>query len=225
VSIPKALVRQTRWETESPVHVGVYRQFTYFLRLFDLIQNVPGDVVECGVGDGGTFCMLAYLTGSEPSPSPRTLWGFDSFAGWPEPAVWDRSPRNPQKGEWKIDQQLIWSRLEASKILQEYPDLHINIVPGFFAESLPQFPARQIAFLHIDADLYPSYRDALHHLFPKVAEGGVVCFDEYREIRDFNGVIAEKWPGATKAVDEYFADLPYTIRYFEETDKYYVIKR
>ena len=217
-------MKPTQWRTPGPVTTGWMKQFRYFVKMYERIKDVSGDVVECGLGKGGTFSMLAYLVGSEELPQKRLLWGFDSFEGWPEPTEWDRSPRNPQKGEWKVSEEEVRKLLEDSEIFKVFPGLRMEIIPGFFAESLPRFPQeRTIAFLHLDCDLYPSYRDALAHLFPRVAEGGIVLFDEYREFSKTYGG-AEKWPGATRAIDDFFSSLLYIIEYCAETKKYYVIK-
>lgn len=190
-----------------------------------MIQDISGDVVECGLGEGNTFAMLAYLTGG--GQRRRTLWGFDSFEGWPKPTPWDASPRKPQAGEWKVSGEMIQRRLEDSGIRREFPKLRIRVIKGFFDTTLPRFPKGQIAFLHIDADLYPGYRDALVHLFPKVVSGGVVALDEYLEFpktpKYGNGAI-EKWPGCTRAIDEYFANRPEKPQRHQETGKYYIIK-
>ncbi len=58
-------------------------RFSYYYNLFELTENVPGDVVECGVGNGRSFLDLAYcirVTGSS-----KHIWGFDSFEGFPPP--------------------------------------------------------------------------------------------------------------------------------------------
>lgn len=208
-----------QWETPHPVKVGWMRQFRYFARLFDRIATVAGDVVECGVGMGTTFVMLAYLAGSDR----RRLRGFDSFAGFPEPTEHDRSWRNPQAGEWKVNPEDIWNRLRESGIPDEFPDLSITISPGLLAEMLPKEPPYEIAFLHLDVDLYASYRDGLQYLFPRVVPGGIVLFDEYREYSSQHPN-EEKWPGATKAIDEYLKPLGYTLNYYPETRKYFVVK-
>lgn len=217
----------TMWATNSPVPVGWMRQFRYFLRLYNMIKDVQGDFVECGLGEGNTFAMLAYLIGSEDHRPSRTLWGFDSFEGWPEPTASDASPRNPQKGEWRVSEEMIERRFEESGINKAFPDLDFIIIKGFFNETLSRFPARQIALLHIDADLYPGYRDALINLFPKVIIGGIVAFDEYKEFPDkpeYGCGQIEKWPGCTKAVDEYFTGRPEKIQCDPETKKYFVTK-
>lgn len=217
----------TQWGTAFPVPAGWMRQFQYFIWLYDKIRKVPGDVVECGLGEGITFAMLAFLAGSDSAT--RKLWGFDSFEGWPEPTQWDASPRNPQAGEWQVDERMVLDRLEGSDIHKAaFPDLEIKIIGGFLRNTLPSFrPGQKIAFLHLDLDLYEGYHDALLHLFPKVAVGGVVAFDEYMEFPNYpeydHGAI-EKWPGCTKAVNDYFADRPEEILFYPPTKKYYVVK-
>lgn len=219
----------TTWATDYPVPIGWMRQFRYFLHLFNIYKEITGDIVECGVGEGNTFSMLAYLIGSE-SQTTRTLWGFDSFEGWPEPTQWDASPRNPQRGEWSVGEEVTLERLKKSGISHQFPNLKIQIVKGFFNKTLPCFPDHPIAFLHIDADLYSGYHDALTNLFHKVAVGGVVAFDEYRFYSKrpaYDHGTIEKWPGCTKAVDEYFTGRPEQITRYSEPKSYpkhYVIK-
>lgn len=223
----------TSWATASPVPVGWMRQFQYFAGLYERIRVLDGDVVECGLGEGNTFAMLAYLIGSEKQQTPqRILWGFDSFEGWPEPTEWDASPRNPQKGEWKVSEEMVEKRFEESGIYREFPKLDIRITKGFLGDTLPHFPLdRRIAFLHLDVDLYEGYRDGLVYLFPKVVPGGIVAFDEYREFHlelpEYGE--KEKWPGCSKAIDEYFSGRRELLRrellqYHPETKKYFVVR-
>ena len=218
----------TQWETVSPVPVGWMRQFRYFCMLYDKILRVRGDVVECGLGEGNTFAMLAYLVASENVGSRRTLYGFDSFRGWPEPATCDDSPRRPQKGELRVTSDMVIKRFQESGIHRAFPHLKLQIIPGFFSESLPNFSGTsRIALLHVDCDLYGSYRDVLKYLEPRVMPGGVIALDEYKEFPNSleygNGTV-EKWPGCTKAVDDHFSGRNEEIRYHSETKKYYIIK-
>jgi hypothetical protein len=71
----------------------------------------------------------------------------------------------------------------------------VRLVKGPFHETLASYEGR-IALLHLDCDLYESYRIALETLYRKVQPGGMVLFDEYDD---------ERWPGARKAIDEFFA--------------------
>ena len=55
----------------------------------------------------------------------------------------------------------------------------------------------RFCFIHLDVDIYSSYIECLDELYAKLVPGGVVVFDDYG---------SSKWPGAKKAVDEFFAD-------------------
>jgi len=217
----------TPWGNQAVVTAGWMRQFEYLLKLYDKIIEVSGDIVECGIGMGGTFSMLAYLIGRENRSPKRILRGFDSFEGWPEPDVSDRSWRQPQKGEWKVPQEYVETVLEKSEIREAFPDVQIEFIPGFLGDTLPLEKKKgyAIAFLHLDVDLYPSYRDGLTYLFPLVSPGGIVCFDEYKEFSSKEYPEEEKWPGATKAIDEYLSPRGYTPTYNPLVKKYFIVKR
>lgn len=221
----------TQWSVSQVVSVGWMRQFLYLTWLYERIKYVPGDVVECGLGEGNTFSMLAYLIGREDGIEPRKLFGFDSFEGWPEPDKSDESPRNPKKGEWSVAEEMIRKKLVDAGINKAFPNLKVSVAKGFLGETLPRLPHFDIAFLHIDVDLYEGYRDALKYLWDMVVVGGIVAFDEYLEFPNkpeySNGTI-EKWPGCTKAVDEFLNTTGQgrqCLNYHQETKKYYLIKK
>lgn len=110
----------------------------------------------------------------------RTLWGFDSFEGFPEPSFEDASPRNAKKGDWKcIEAEDVPKFLAIQRIDENLISQRAKVVKGFLEETLPKCPIGSIALLHLDVDLYNSYKTCLQYLFPKVAQGGVVMFDEY----------------------------------------------
>lgn len=200
-----------------PLNVSTLTQFHYFWQMAERIHKIPGDFVECGVSQGRSLFLLAHLLRSDVQ-FKRHLWGCDSFQGFPEPSSEDISPRNPKKGEYKdTSPAFVRAFLEARGLDKPFLDERVHLVEGFFDQSLKCWhdTKRQIALLHIDGDLYQSYRAVLTNLFPYVAEGGVVLFDEYH-YADF--------PGATQAVDEYFKDSPYHIQQDARCAKYYLFK-
>ena len=194
------------------IHHGYIKNFLDYLDKYLLFKNlcaqIPrgGDIVECGVGMAITFQMLVYLN------TGRTVWGFDSFEGFPEPTKEDSGNRLPQKGEWR--EVSVGETMEMIKeVVSNVSNLRIK--EGFFQDTVPHYQGAGIALLHLDVDLYESYEVCLRHLFPKVVEGGVVVFDEYNEAN---------WPGATQAINEYFKGTPYTIIKDPLSSKYYVKK-
>jgi len=213
---------EVRFKSNDPADKFI-RRFNYktvsrllcFERLFNKISDIDGDVVECGVGNARDLVMLACFI--EQERKNRTLWGFDSFEGFPEPTQEDKSTRNPKKGEWKVMEQEMVSKILARAYIDEnFIHSGIKIVKGFFDESLPRSEVQNIAFLHLDVDLYESYKTCLKELFPRVVRGGVILFDEYGD--------TVKFPGAKKAIDEYFKNTSYTILQEAIYGKYYVIK-
>lgn len=113
----------------------------------------------------------------------------------------------------KVRSLLIASGLEA-----QFVHSRIALVKGFFSQSLKTYSG-PIAFLHLDVDLYDSYRACLAELYPKVVPGGVVAFDEY-----MGGQEQVMFPGAKKAIDEYFGDDASLIQRDPVADKYFLVK-
>ena len=193
-------------------------KFLYCRRLFDLVRNLEGDVVECGVGAGVTFLFWASLCCYEGAR--RRVWGFDSFEGFPAPTIEDASPRNLQKGELAVSTpHTITELLVSSGFSEEWVRSYVTLVKGFFEESLPKYTGKQIALLHLDADLYESYKTSLEELYAKVQKGGVIAFDEY--MGTFEHI---HFPGARRAIDEFFADRDVEILRDQSFGKYYMIK-
>lgn len=197
-----------------PMDVRQMRTLLGLAALYTRVRSVPGAVVECGVGRGRTFLYFAYLIHAEGGT--RELWGFDSFEGFPEPTDADQSARAPKAGEWSgISPGDIQTILKTAGISSDFIAKSVHLIPGFFEKSLARYSNQPIAFLHIDADLYDSYREVLAALVPFVSSGGIVLFDEYGE---------KAWPGATKAVDEFLSGKPWKLERLERSGKYYFVK-
>ncbi len=192
--------------------------FNYIQHVISKARDVEGDIVECGVGFGHSLMCLYY---SNYKTQKRRIWAFDSFEGFPEPTSEDQSVRNPKKGEWKVitpdDLNDIFFRRCGMPNFEEQGKF--KVVKGFFDQTLPQSQIGSIAILHLDVDLYSSYKTCLENLYSKVAKGGLILFDEYKQ-KDTQKV----FPGAAKAIDEFFTDKPEKIQYNEEFDKFFAVK-
>lgn len=192
-----------------PLDTRAMRNYPHYWELFKRIQDLPGDVVECGVGKGRTFLYLVNLARREGKK--RNVWGFDSFEGFPEPSLLDTSSRNPKKGDWNetsVDD--IKEILKSAAVMGD----NVHLIKGFFPRNFNQYSKEPIAFLHLDVDLYQSYKDCLEYFAPFVVEGGIILFDEYK---------SSKWPGATRAIDEFVTKNGYEIKHLF-AEKYYLIK-
>ena len=184
-------------------------ELLYFKEMLD--KAPKGDIVECGVAKGRTFLLLAYLA----SLSNRRIWGFDSFEGYPEFSEIDKSS-GEGKGDSAAGIKTVYELIKNSGLSQDFIRTNLMLSKGFFNESLRRYEG-EIALLHMDVNLYESYRTVFRELYSKVVPGGVIMFGEYREI-----VSLLSWPGAEKAIEE-FID-PKKILRHNLRGKYYYIK-
>ena len=201
----------------SPFLPRVYRgsldRILYLKDQVERIRNVEGDIVECGVSIG--HGALLFLLFSEYVGVPRTYCGYDSFEGFPDPIEKDETTPITGKGFWASPPETVLKVLRDGRIPEDVIRDRVHLMKGLFDQTLPQYEGR-IALLHLDCDLYQSYKIALETLYDKVEPGGVIMFDEYHD---------QRWPGATKAIDEFFAGKPEKVLPHEHCNwKYYVVK-
>jgi macrocin-O-methyltransferase TylF-like protien len=111
----------------------------------------------------------------------RTVWVADSFKGFPPlnlqqyPADADADP------QWHLRPQTESGVEHVRRNFKRYDllDDQVKFLPGWFRDTLPKAPIKQLAVLRLDGDLYESTMDALVPLYPKVTPGGFVIIDDY----------------------------------------------
>lgn len=187
----------------------------YFQRLFELLKNVSGDIVECGVGYGDSLLMLHIL--NENEGCNRRVWGVDSFQGFPEsPEVSQRTGSARWSGPTLRG---VYDTLLEGGIPNIHLQTRTTLIGGFFTESLPKYTGDSIALLHLDVDLGESYATCLSHLWHKVNAGGVIAFDEYMGTWEHH-----KFPQAQVAITSFLRDNGCALQRDERYGKYYAIK-
>jgi len=166
-------------------------------------NNIEGDVVECGVWKGGNSMVMA-LTLLNCNSQQRNIYLYDTFEGMVEPGEKDVDFKGQHsRGVWKKHQsedvnKWCYSPLEDVKRNMAstlYPEDKIHFVKGKVEDSIPATLPDKIAVLRLDTDWYESTVHELEHLFPLLAERGVLLIDDYGH-----------WKGQKEAVDAYFAD-------------------
>jgi O-methyltransferase len=165
-------------------------------------NRVPGAVVECGVWRGGSM-MAAALTLMRLGDTTRELYLFDTFEGMTEPGTEDVTP----SGEWAGDilarskvTTNIWAIASLEDVREAilgvgYPEERIHFVKGQVETTIPDNAPETIALLRLDTDWSSSTKHELVHLYPRLADAGVLIVDDYGH-----------WQGARQAVDEYVAE-------------------
>jgi len=196
------------------IYRGALDRYLYFKDMVETVRNVDGDIVECGVSIG--HGALLFTLFSDYIGRPRVYFGFDSFEGFPDPVEKDETTPITGKGFWANPPDTVLKVLRDGRLSDDLIRSRIRLVKGWFDETLPKYEGR-IALLHLDCDLYESYKRSLEILYDKVQPGGVIMFDEYDD---------KRWPGARKAIDEFFQDKPEKPRAHPKCNwKYYLIKQ
>ncbi len=139
--------------------------------------RVSGAFVECGTFRGGSAAILAYAARKEGWK--RDLYLFDSFQGHPDFASAEAPDRNEiphHAGTLVASEEDVKTALRS---VGAYDPEHVNIVPGWFQQSLSTVSIPKIALLHLDADWYDSTLLCLQTLFPRVVSGGYIQIDDY----------------------------------------------
>jgi O-methyltransferase len=168
-----------------------------------IARGIPGAVVECGVWRGGSS-MAAALT-MQRLGECRDVYLFDTFEGMPRPTdadvdyagraelpTWDPVNRNT-----RVDIDSVRAAMRSTG----YPDEHTSLVKGSVEDTVPEAAPQEIAVLRLDTDWYESTRHELHHLYPRLSQGGVLIIDDYGH-----------YAGARKAVDEYLGEATFLHR-------------
>jgi len=190
--------------------LGNIGNVVYWAKFFEITKNVPGDIVECGIGRGRSMlilCALNYLFDRNEG-GQRQIFGYDSFKGFPQPSKEDKSFRNPKKGDWSKSPSGKYEYTEKfiNQVLNEshmpLNEINLKLTKGFFNKVLLNHPNRPIAMLHVDGDLYESHKSVLEILYQRVNKGGIIIFDDVLSEQDTD----DPFPGSKIAVKEFFKD-------------------
>lgn len=181
-----------------PKYASLSTLNNFFARhtLFQRIVELPGAIVEGGIGDGfGLFAWAKMSAIYEPYHHARHVIGFDTFEGFPAVSSLDQSTvkRGDMQGEPLESIQSAVQLFNQARPLGHIP--RIELVQGNVSISIPNYiqdnPHLLIALLYLDFDLYDPTRVALEYLTPRVLSGGIIAFDELN---------CRSWPGETQAV-------------------------
>ena len=167
--------------------------------LFKMSNDISGDIVECGILKGASFCRLAMFRQLFGVPSAKKIIGFDSF-------------RNIVKTKFSADKIIykkftsefvnqIITKKQLLKILKHKGvEKNIQLIAGDILDTVPKYlkshPELRISLLNLDVDFYEPAAVILENLYSRISKGGILMIDNY-------GVGYE---GETRAVVKFFKD-------------------
>ena len=188
--------------------------------LIDLLLNsivLEGDMIEFGVWRGHMTKRMAAV--AKNAGVKKRLYACDSFEGFGDEVITSQDtslfrPANKLKKKFTAANDVPDKLDEFFKCF----DLNGACVKGFFNQSLSKIDdTTKYCFAHVDCDAYTSHLDCLNYVYQRMSMGGCIVFDDYDK---------KPWPGATKAVDEFFLDKPEKIKFSDnkEHPAWYIIK-
>ena len=157
-------------------------------------KNVPGDFIETGVWRGGASIFMRAVL-KVYGDQTRLVWVADSFEGLPKPD--GRYQQDAGNRFWKMSHTLGVSLEQVKANFTRYGllDEQVRFLVGWFKDTLPTAPIKQLAVLRLDGDMYSSTMDALQSLYHRLSLGGYVIIDDYGAI-----------PNCKQAVDDFRAE-------------------
>ena len=157
--------------------------------------HLEGDLAECGVYRGETLIPLGLYI--KQNHINKKIFGFDTFEGFGELAHSDPAENA------NIRTHCLFTDTSYEMVQGKITRLNLServfIIKGFFSNSLSGVRDRRFCFVHLDCDLYDSYKTCLNFFYNRMTSGGVILLDEYND---------PPWPGCNRAVDEFLLDKP-----------------
>lgn len=166
-------------------NTGLSRQKLYMLlQLCRQTLDLDGDILEAGVGSGGSArLMLDCLIRQKVR---KNVWLLDTFEGY------QKIDRSQDGDHVQINQCRHNSYEEVQRIVAN-EIVPVNLIKGLIPGTLSEVKAKKISFAHIDVNLYEPTLAATEFCLNRLVPGGIMLFDDYC------------WPAtysARKAIDE-----------------------
>jgi O-methyltransferase len=173
--------------------------------------------VECGVFRGSSLIAMAlYLKQRRVA---KRIFGLDSFQGFDEDVHKDLQlggADNTEKRLRGFDQTSVshvYSKLNRFNVTDS-----VTLIPGHFSDTLNILPDSHFSFVHLDCDIYASYKQTLEYFYYRMSPGGIILLDEYND---------PPWPGCNIAVDEFLVGKPEKLSLIamDNHEKYFITKQ
>jgi O-methyltransferase len=133
-------------------------------------DGVEGDVIEAGTWRGGASIFMR-ATLDTLGEAGRTVYVADSFQGFPiADDVGDLNTAD-------------FLAVPADEVREHFARFGLSdgveLVEGFFEETLPALTDHRWAIVRLDGDTYAATRTALDALYPRLAVGGYLIVDDF----------------------------------------------
>ena len=176
-------------------------ELSYLFNMFNLyneVSNVPGHIVELGVGAGRNSIVFGNLLKSTGQDGSARYFGFDTFGSYTE-------------RDLKIEKSLDPSKWENNslKFVQDRIDRHglsdvAKLIAGDIRETVPNFISKNAIkkssgalfcrLIYIDCSAEEPATVSLEHLWDHLSPGGMIAIDQRTQ--------GGEWKAAMKFCEE-----------------------
>jgi Macrocin-O-methyltransferase (TylF) len=151
-------------------------------------DGVAGDVIEAGTWRGGA-AILARATLDSLGAEDRAVVMADSFQGLPAPD--EGFPEDVHLDLSRIDFLSVSAEEVRSHFARFGLEQGIELVPGFFSETLPGLRGRRWSIVRLDGDTYEATWVGLESLYPGLSRGGYLIIDDYGLIPECRAAVED----------------------------------
>jgi hypothetical protein len=175
--------------TQGDKHRGLdmVRLWSFVLNIKHTLARCSGSLAEVGVYKGHSAAVLRYFAES----TARKIYLADTFSGFAE-VQFETDFGDGKKSAFKDTSLAIAQELVGSYCGNRW------IVGLFPASATAEMRADTYSFVSVDCDIYEPIHDALRFFWPRMTPGGMIFVHDYS---------SGHWPGATRAVDEFCAQI------------------
>lgn len=211
VKTPATVSRLTSPSPKCDVNINIIFSF------LDRTLDIPGEIVECGVFRGASLTAMAlYL---KQRGVEKKIYGLDSFQGFDGNIHKDLELGGVDNIEKRLHG---FNQTSLSNVYTKLNRLNVTkavtLMPGYFSNTLNTLPNSRFSFVHLDCDIYASYKATLEYFYYRMSPGGIILLDEYND---------PPWPGCNIAVDEFLVGKPERLSpiSMDNYEKYFITKQ
>jgi hypothetical protein len=171
-----------------------------------MIQEVPGEIIECGVFKGESLTRLAQFRKILGTDDNSKIIGFDNFNDEYPNTSYDED--QPQRKHWIETAGSSSIKVEQlTKVFDFHNFTNYEFIAGDICKTVPDYfkknPGIKVSLLNIDCDFVEPTYTALKTIWPHMSEGGVVLLDNYGGW----GTSGCSYFGDTKGADDFFKEI------------------
>jgi len=175
--------RETYGIIKDYTKVDIYRCYELW-QLIEQTAKLDGALIEIGVWRGGSGALIAkkaILSGIKDK-----IYLCDTFTGVVKAGAHDFTYKGGEHADT--------TKETVEKLLDKLKLDNTKILVGIFPEATSKLVSdKTFRFCHVDVDVYQSAKDIVEWIWPRLAVGGMVVFDDY----GFQGCV-----GVTRFVNE-----------------------